>query len=54
MKISELIVGLNINKVLKPSEIGVPIIKYIGEQKKIVLPDLLTRLLVYSLQTLPR
>ena len=38
---------------LKPSQIGVPILKALG-RKTTVLPGLLTKVLVYSLRTLPR
>lgn len=38
---------------LKPSQIGVPILKALG-RKTTVLPGLLTKILVYSLRTVPR
>jgi len=38
---------------LKPSEVGIPILKALG-RKNTVLPGLLTKILVYSLRTLPR
>lgn len=38
---------------LKPSDIGVPILKALG-RKTTVLPGLLTKILVYSLRTVPR
>jgi uncharacterized protein len=38
---------------LKPSEVGVPILKALG-RKTTVLPGFLTKVLVYSLRTLPR
>lgn len=38
---------------LKPSDIGVPILKALGK-KTTVLPGLLTKVLVYSLRTVPR
>ncbi len=38
---------------LKPSQIGVPILKALGS-KTTVLPGLLTKILVYSLRTVPR
>jgi uncharacterized protein len=38
---------------LKPSQIGVPILKALGH-KTTVLPGLLTKILVYSLRTVPR
>lgn len=38
---------------LKPAQVGVPILKALG-QKTTVLPGALTKLLVYSLRTVPR
>jgi uncharacterized protein len=38
---------------LKPSQVGVPILKALG-RKTTVLPGFLTKLLVYSLRTVPR
>lgn len=38
---------------LKPAEVGVPILKALG-RKTTVLPGLLTKMLVYSLRTVPR
>ncbi len=38
---------------LKPSQVGVPILKALG-RKSTVLPGLLTKILVYSLRTVPR
>ncbi len=38
---------------LKPSQVGVPILKALG-LKSTVLPGLLTKILVYSLRTVPR
>jgi short-subunit dehydrogenase len=38
---------------LKPAQVGVPILKALG-RKTTVLPGLLTKLLVYSLRTVPR
>jgi short-subunit dehydrogenase len=38
---------------LKTSEIGMPILKALG-RKKTVLPGRLTKILVYSLRTVPR
>lgn len=38
---------------LKPEQVGVPILKALG-RKTTVLPGLLTKLLVYSLRTVPR
>jgi len=44
---------MKMSKALKPSEIGVPILKALGK-KTTVLPGLLSKILVYSLQTVPR
>jgi hypothetical protein len=44
---------MNIGKVLKPSDIGVEILKSLGK-KHTVLPGLLTKFLVTSLRTVPR
>jgi hypothetical protein len=38
---------------LKPSDVGVPILKALG-RKTTILPGLLTKVLVYSLRTVPR
>jgi hypothetical protein len=38
---------------LTPEQVGVPILKALG-RKTTVLPGLLTKLLVYSLRTVPR
>lgn len=38
---------------LKPGEIGIPILKALG-RRSTVLPGSLTKLLVYSLRTVPR
>jgi short-subunit dehydrogenase len=38
---------------LKPLDVGVPILKALG-RKSTVLPGLLTKLLIYSLRTIPR
>ena len=38
---------------LTPSQVGIPILKALG-RKTIVLPGLLTKILVYSLRTVPR
>lgn len=44
---------MTIENVLKPSDIGVPILKALGRQTT-VLPGWLTKILVYSLRTVPR
>lgn len=44
---------MTIANVLKPSDIGVPILKALGRQTT-VLPGWLTKVLVYSLRTVPR
>lgn len=44
---------MTMGKVLKPSDIGVPILKALGRQTT-VLPGWLTKVLVYSLRTVPR
>lgn len=44
---------MNMGKALTPEEVGVPILKALGKQVT-VLPGWLTKLLVYSLMTLPR
>jgi len=44
---------MTMGKALRPSEIGVPILKALG-RKNTVLPGRLTKLLVYALSTLPR
>lgn len=45
--------NMHMSMSLKPSEIGVPILKALG-RKTTVLPGFLTKLLVYSLRTVPR
>ncbi len=45
--------NMKMGKALKPEEVGVPIINAIGK-KTTVLPGLLTKFLVYSLNTTPR
>ncbi|MHA4844835.1 SDR family NAD(P)-dependent oxidoreductase [Flavitalea antarctica] len=45
--------NVKISMSLKPSQIGVPILKALG-RKTTVLPGLLTKILVYSLRTVPR
>lgn len=45
--------NMTMGKSLRPSEIGVPILKALG-RKNTVLPGRLTKLLVYALRTVPR
>ena len=45
--------NMRMDMALKPSDIGVPILKALG-RKTTVLPGLLTKLLVGALRTLPR
>jgi len=45
--------NMKMGKVLTPEEVGVPILRALGK-KVTVLPGWLTKLLVYSLMTLPR
>jgi short-subunit dehydrogenase len=45
--------NMNMGKALQPSEIGVPILKALGRTTN-VFPGLLSKILVYSLRTLPR
>jgi uncharacterized protein len=45
--------NMNMGKALKTSEIGVPILKALGRQTN-VIPGLLSKILVYSLRTVPR
>jgi short-subunit dehydrogenase len=45
--------NMKMGKALKPSELGVPILKALGRQT-IVVPGLLSKVLVYSLRTVPR
>jgi uncharacterized protein len=45
--------NMKMGKALKPSEIGVPILKALG-RKSNVIPGLLSKILVYSLRTVPR
>ncbi|WP_257574887.1 hypothetical protein [Hydrobacter penzbergensis] len=44
---------MKMNKALKPSEIGAPILSALGKQRN-VIPGLLSKVLVYSLRILPR
>jgi len=45
--------NMKMGTALKPSEIGVPILKALG-RKSNVIPGLLSKILVYSLRTVPR
>lgn len=45
--------NMQMGKALKPSDIGVPILKALGKQTNVV-PGLLSKILVYSLRTVPR
>lgn len=45
--------NMKMNMTLKPSDVGIPILRALG-RKSLVLPGLLTKFLVYSLRTLPR
>jgi len=45
--------NMKMSKSLKPSEIGIPILKALG-RKSTVLPGLLSKILIYSLRTIPR
>ena len=45
--------NMQMGMALKPSDVGVPILKALGRQST-VLPGFLTKFLVYSLMTLPR
>jgi uncharacterized protein len=45
--------NMNMDMSLDPSEVGLPILKALG-RKTTVLPGLLTKILVYSLRTVPR
>jgi uncharacterized protein len=45
--------NMKMGKALKPSELGVPILKALGQQTN-VIPGLLSKILVYSLRTVPR
>lgn len=45
--------NMKMSATLKPSQVGVPILKALGK-KTTVLPGLLTKILVYSLRTVPR
>jgi len=45
--------NMKMGNALKPSELGVPILQALGRQTN-VIPGLLSKILVYSLQTVPR
>lgn len=45
--------NMKMSATLKPSQVGIPILKALG-RKSTVLPGLLTKILVYSLRTIPR
>ncbi|MEM1318744.1 MAG: SDR family oxidoreductase [Bacteroidota bacterium] len=45
--------NMQMGKVLRPEEVGIPILKALGRQAT-VLPGWLTKVLVYSLRTVPR
>lgn len=45
--------NMKMSTALTPAQVGIPILKALG-RKTTVLPGLLTKLLVYSLQTVPR
>ncbi|MBL0183452.1 MAG: SDR family oxidoreductase [Chitinophagaceae bacterium] len=45
--------NMKMNMALNPSDVGVPILKALG-RRTTVLPGLLTKVLVYSLRTVPR
>lgn len=45
--------NMKMDMVLRPSDIGIPILKALG-RKSTVLPGFLTKFLVYSLRTVPR
>ncbi len=45
--------NMKMGKALKPSDLGVPILKALGRQTN-VIPGLLSKILVYSLRTVPR
>lgn len=45
--------NMNMNMALTPAQVGIPILRALGRQST-VLPGLLTKLLVYSLRTVPR
>ncbi|MGA0556680.1 SDR family NAD(P)-dependent oxidoreductase [Larkinella sp. VNQ87] len=45
--------GMTMNMAMKPSQVGVPILRALGRQTT-VLPGFLTKMLVYSLRTVPR
>lgn len=45
--------NMKMNGTLKPSQIGVPILSALGKQRNVV-PGMLSKLLLYSLRTVPR
>lgn len=45
--------NMKMGKTLKPSELGVPILKALGRRTN-VIPGLLSKILIYSLRTVPR
>lgn len=45
--------GMNMDQALTPAQVGIPILKALGRQST-VLPGLLTKILSYSLATVPR
>jgi short-subunit dehydrogenase len=45
--------NMKMGNVLKPEDVGIPILKALG-RKSTVLPGTLSKVLVYSLRTLPR
>lgn len=45
--------NMNMSMALKPAQVGIPILKALG-RKSFVLPGMLTKILVYSLRTVPR
>ena len=45
--------NMNMGKAMKPSELSVPILKALGKQTN-VIPGTLSKILVYSLRTVPR
>lgn len=44
---------MNMNGALQPAQVGVPILRALGQQRN-VIPGLLSKVLVYSLRTVPR
>jgi uncharacterized protein len=45
--------NMKMGNALKPSDLGVPILKALGRRTNVV-PGLLSKILVYSLRTVPR